>query len=123
MGTRMAQSYANIFMKYIEIQLIDASPKKPEMWIRFIDDIFMIWGHGRYKLENFIHLASNLHPTIKFTFTTNEQEIPFMDTIIYRGNNNYIPTKLYHKPTDNKQYLHFNFAHPLEQKKMYLLDY
>ena len=28
MGTRMAPSYANIFMKYIELQLIDTSPKK-----------------------------------------------------------------------------------------------
>ena len=65
MGTRMPPSYANTFMKYIEIQLIDTSPKKPKMWLRFID-IFMIWGHSRHELENFIHLANNLHPTIKF---------------------------------------------------------
>ena len=42
MGTRMCPSYANIFMKYIELQLIETSPKKPKMWIRFIDDILMI---------------------------------------------------------------------------------
>ena len=42
-GTRMAPSYANIFMKYVEMQLIDTSPKKPTLWLRFIDDIFMIW--------------------------------------------------------------------------------
>ena len=77
MGTRMAPSYANIFMKSIEIQLIDTSPKKPKMWLRFTDVIFMIWGHGRYELENLIHLANNLHPTFKFSFKTNEQEIPF----------------------------------------------
>ena len=123
MGTRMAHSYANIFIKYIEIQLIATSPKKPKLWLKFIDDIFMIWGHGRYELANFIHLTNNLHPTMKFSFNTNEQEIPFLDTVIYRGNNNHIPTKLCHKPTDNKQYLHFNSAHPWKQKKVYLLDY
>ena len=72
----------------------------------------MIWGHGRNELENFIHLANNLHPTIKFSFTIDNQEIPFLDTVIYRGMNNYILTKLYHKPTDSKQYLHSNSTHP-----------
>ena len=123
MGTRMALSYANLFMKYIEIQLIDTSPKKPKMWLRFIDDIFMIWGHGRHELENFIHLANNLHPTIKFSFNTDEQDIPFLDTVIYRGSNNHLLTKLYQKPTDNKQYLHFNSAHPWKPKKSVPLDY
>ena len=77
MGTRMAPSYANIFMKYVETQLIDTSAKKPKIWLRFIDDIFMIWGHGRHALEDFKHLANNIHPTIKFSFNTNEKEIPF----------------------------------------------
>ena len=40
-----------------------------------------------------------------------------MDTVISRGNNNHILTKLYHKPTDDKQYLYFNSAHPWTQKK------
>ena len=92
-------------MKYIGIQLIDTSPKKPKMWLRFIDDVFMIWGHGRYEPEKFIHLDNNLHTTIKFLFNTNEQEIPFLDTVIYRGNKNHKFKKPYDKPTDNKQYL------------------
>ena len=50
-GTRMAPSYANMFMKYIEIQLVDKSPKRPKIWLRFIDDIIMIWGHGRNELK------------------------------------------------------------------------
>ena len=61
MGTRMAPSYANIFMKYVATQLIDTSPKKPKIWLRFIDDMFMIWHHGRHALEDFKHLANNIH--------------------------------------------------------------
>ena len=116
MGTRKVPSYANIFMKCVEMQLIDTSPKKPTLWLKFIDDIFMIWGHGKQALEDFKHPANNIHPTIKFPFNSNEQEIPFLDTIIYRGNDNYILTRLYHKPTDTKQYLHYNSAHPWKQK-------
>ena len=81
MGTRMAPSYANIFMKYVETQLIDTSPKKPKIWLRFIDDIFMIRGHDRHSLEDFKHLANNIHPTIKLSFNTNEQEIPFLEQL------------------------------------------
>ena len=117
MGTRMAPSYANIFMKYVEIQLIDTSPKKLTLWLRFIDDIFMIWGHGKQALEDFKHLANTIHPAIKFSFNSNEQEIPFLDTIIYRGDNYHILTRLCHKPTDNKQYLHYNSAHPWKQRR------
>ena len=116
MGTRMAPSYANIFMKYIEMQLIETSPKKPTIWLRFIDDILMIWSHGKQALNDFKQLANNIHPTIKFSFNSNEQEIPLLDTLIYRGRDN-ILTRLYHKPTDNKQYLPFNSAHPWRQKE------
>ena len=117
LGTRMAPSYANIFMKYVEMQLIETSPKKPTLWLRFIDYILMIRGHGKQALEDFKQLANNIHPTIKFSFNSNEQGIPCLDTIIYRGKDNNILTRLYHKPTDNKQYLHFNSAHPWRQKK------
>ena len=72
------------------------------MWIRFMDDIFIIWSYGKQELEEFKQLANNIHPTIKFSFNSNEKEIPFLDTIIYRGKDNYLLTRLYHKPTDNK---------------------
>ena len=42
MGTRMPPSYANTFIKYIEMQLIETLPKKPTIWLRFIEDILMI---------------------------------------------------------------------------------
>ena len=34
MGTRIAPSCANIFIKYVETQLIDTSPKKPKIWLK-----------------------------------------------------------------------------------------
>ena len=104
-------------MKYVETELIETSPKKPTLWLRFIDDIFMIWVHGKQALEDFKHLSNNIHPTIKFAFNNSETEIAFLDTIIYTGKDNQILTRLYHKPTDNKQYLHYNSAYPWKQKR------
>ena len=54
MGTRMAPSYANLFVGKFEQQAIDNSLLKPFIWWRFIDDIFMIWTHGEEYLKSFI---------------------------------------------------------------------
>ena len=46
MGTKMAPCFANISLASIEQTLIDNSPLTPSFYVRFIDDIFMIWSHG-----------------------------------------------------------------------------
>ena len=62
-------------------------------------------------------MLNSHHPTIKFTYEYNKNEIPFLDTIVYKTENNELFTRAYHKPTDNKQYLHFHSAHPRKQKE------
>jgi hypothetical protein len=39
MGTKLASSYANIFMGRLERKLLQIAPYKPFSWSRFIDDI------------------------------------------------------------------------------------
>ena len=43
-GTRMAPNYAIIFMHYLESNMLNQSTLKLKTWLRFIDDIFMIWA-------------------------------------------------------------------------------
>ena len=43
MGTKMAPSYANIFMGKFEKQLLESSIESPLSWHRFIDDVDMKW--------------------------------------------------------------------------------
>ena len=50
MGTKMAPSYANIFMGRLERRLLQSVILKPFSWLRFIDDIDMEWTHGRETL-------------------------------------------------------------------------
>ena len=54
MGTRMAPSYANLFMGKFEQQAIENATYKPFVWRRFIDDIFMVWTEGEEHLKTFI---------------------------------------------------------------------
>ena len=116
MGTRMAPNYAIIFMHYLETNILSNYPKQPKIWLRFIDDIFMIRKEGKLELDKFLEALNSYHQTIKFTHTVDENEIPFLDTAVYRSPTNRIHTRIFHKPTDQKYYLHYHLAHPKNQK-------
>ena len=67
METKLAPSYANLFMTTFEEKYVYKYPLKPKLWKRFIDDIFMILPHGMNSLVKFIEHLNRVHPTIKFT--------------------------------------------------------
>ena len=46
MGTKLAPSFANIFMGWFEDYFVYTYKNQPLIWKRYIDDIFMIWPHG-----------------------------------------------------------------------------
>ena len=116
MGTRMAPSYANLFMAEFERNLLHLSNRKPAFYVRFIDDIFIIWEEGIDELRSFFQLANSLHPTIKFTMESSCNKIPFLDVEISLKNG-VISTKVFTKPTDRHCYLHFNSFHPAHIKR------
>ena len=96
MGTRMAPNYAIIFMHYLETNFLTNYPTPPKLWLRFIDDIFMIWKDREQQLRMFLEALNNYHPTIKFTHNMDKKEIAFLDSIVYRSATNRIYTRIYH---------------------------
>ena len=85
------------------------------IWQRFIDDVFIIWTHGKEKLEDFLDYINKAHETIKFPAEHSTTEVAFLDTPVYKLNGK-LATKVYHKKTGDKMYLHYNSAHPKSQK-------
>ena len=83
MGTRVAPTLANLFMGYFEEKHVYSYKLQPTMWVRFIDDIFMVWPHGKTELEAFINHLNRVHSNIKFTSEFSEKNIPFLDTMVY----------------------------------------
>src|SRR5215813_2514280 len=116
MGTKMAPNYANIFMGHLENRILECTELKPILWLRYIDDIFMLWPHGLTSLNNFLDHINNFHPTIKFTHSYSSNQIHFLDVSVHLDINK-LTTKLYKKPTDRKQYLHFKSCHPKHSKR------
>ncbi len=117
MGTKMAPSYANLFMAKLEKDLLQNAPgPTPTTWWRYIDDIFIIWEHSATELQNFIAYLNAAHPTIKFTQETSSEKINFLDVTVYKDGNQ-LQTTLYKKPTDVHLYLHYKSCHPKKMKE------
>ena len=56
-------------MHDLESQLLDLAPVKPYLWLRYTDDILMIWTAGEEQLQEFLYWINQYHDTIKFTWT------------------------------------------------------
>ena len=54
MGTKLAPSYANLFMTKFEEEYVYTYPLQPKLWKRFIDDIFYDMA-SRYGFTLGIH--------------------------------------------------------------------
>ena len=118
MGTKCAPSYANLFMGYFEKKfiyphLID----KSSLYLRYIDDIFIISNGTEEELNTFIKTVNEAHPTIKFDINYSYNEINFLDTMIIINANNQLVTTLYKKPTDKNTFIHRKSYHPPATKK------
>ena len=117
MGTRLAPSYACLFMSKLEERLLDTHHLKPKVWLRYIDDIFFVWEHGEEKLLKWFEHLNSVHPTIKFTSDYSRNSTNFLDTTVIKDHNNELYTDLYCKPTDSHGYLMYDSAHPPKCKE------
>ena len=66
-GTKFAPPYACIYMDRVGQEFLETQELQTLLWLRFIDDIFWIWTHGKEELKKFMEkfitllLISGLH--------------------------------------------------------------
>ena len=116
-GTKMAPAYANIFMCIVERAILSSTSHKPDVWLRFIDDIFLIWTHGEDSLKDFISFINSFNPNLQFTYEYSSESVHFLDVSISTDIHGHLATDLYTKPTDTHQYLMSNSCHPNHTKR------
>ena len=83
-------------------------------YLRFIDDIFLIWNGTKTEFDDFLKKINERHPSIKFEIS--KTEINFLDTIVFKVNNK-LRTKVYVKPTDTQSYLQSKLERSNSTKK------
>ena len=108
----MAPPYANIFLITLETEILAKSPYKPKIWLRHVDDIFMIWHHEIDNLASFLGLLSSHHSTIKFTHDASATSVSSLDVHVSISDDRILETDLYCKSTDSHQYLLNSSCHP-----------
>ena len=115
-GTKCAPSYANLFMGWFEKHFIyPLILRFSKIYLRYIDDIFIIWNRTKEEFEVFLQKISNCHPTIKSEYQISKTEITFLNTTVLKVGSQLRP-KLYTKPTDNQSFLHIKSEHPRSVK-------
>ncbi len=88
------------------------------LYLRFIDDVFIIWDQGGEKLKTFIQYMNEAHQTIKFTAEYLRLWLNFLDTKVKIDlESKSVYTDLYTKDTDTHNYLHYTSSHPAHCKK------
>ena len=97
--------------------MLNQYPIKPSIWLRYVDDIFMIWNESEDKLKDFLAYINAVHPAIQFTHAHSFKSVNFLDVLVNFTNDGTISTDLYTKPIDTHQYLHMNSCHPNHVKQ------
>ena len=90
--TQTTRAYNPVRRTFYAVNYID--------WIRFIDDIFLIWKGDSDYLNAIIEYLNSVVPSIKFTHEISSTSVNFLDTTVMKDSNGNISTDVYQKPTD-----------------------
>lgn len=117
MGKAYAPSLADIYLEEFDARANTGFHTNPDLYFRFIDDVFFIWCGSEQDLIDFQTFLNNLIPGIKITLNWSTDQVNFLDTTLYRqkqitGFSDVVGTKVYFKPTDTHQLLHPHSFHP-----------
>ena len=60
---------ANIYMEHFEELAFQTATLKPSVWLRYVDDTFVLWDHSE-DIAPFLDHIKSIRPSIRFTMET-----------------------------------------------------
>ena len=112
MGKRFSPNFAFIFVAEWEDADISKSSKSPLLYLRYLDDILIIWLHSKEEFWNFFEILNQQDDNIKLKATISDKSVDFLDVTIYKcrkfETSGY---KVFFKPIYTHQLLHCKSFH------------
>ena len=116
MGSRLGPNYACLFMGHIEEQIFEQyTGTVPALYKRYIDDIVGATSSSKSEIEDFATYVNGFHPSLKFTWSISDEQLPFLDLYLKPTSDRLI-TSIYYKETDTHSYLNYTSSHPIRCK-------
>uniref|UniRef100_A0A1B6C1X0 Reverse transcriptase domain-containing protein n=1 Tax=Clastoptera arizonana TaxID=38151 RepID=A0A1B6C1X0_9HEMI len=116
MGNCLSPFLANLFMSKFEENLKETLEYFPRVWIRYVDDIFVVFNTKEYSLEEFYKNINEAHRYIKFDIEKEQNNsLPFLDILCIR-NVNKIEFDIFRKQTNNNRYILNDSNHSFQHK-------
>ena len=117
MGSPLSPLVANFHTENFEKAALETATYKPKVWLRYVDDVFAIWPHGKEKLELFLKHLNDTHLAIKFTIEEeSNQELPFLDVKVKRDTGKPLQHRVHRIPTHTNRYIQADSHHHPAQK-------
>ena len=97
MGTTFAATYTTLSVRYSEIKPFSVCYFKygellveyiKEKWNCFLDECYTVLKSSQISPEELLITLYSVNPSIQFTMEHSEDQIPFLDTLIKRNENN-----------------------------------
>ena len=127
MGSPLSPILANLCMEFVENEIMNnCEPSlKPLIWVRYVDDIFIILKGSQLDFDQFFRYVNSILPSIKFTVEyETENKLPFLDVLVHHD-----PATLnfkfsvYRKTTNAESYIHFYSFHNKEVKENIITNF
>lgn len=114
MGSPLSPILANLYMEFFEETALKSTETVPSLWLRYVDDTFVIWPHGEDTLPGFLKHLNSIQSSIQFTMEKESGgSLSFLDVLVTRDQRQgKFRTTVYRKPTHTERYLHFDSYHP-----------
>ena len=116
MGSPLTPVSVNVHMEYFEGTALGSTSLKPSLWLRYVDDTFILWPHQE-DVQILLDHVNSIRPSIQFTMEKEQDnKLPFLDVLVTSTEQGF-RLSVYHKPTFTGQYHTFNSYHPYTVKK------
>ena len=106
MGSPLSPVLADLFMEEFEQTALLSADLKPSVWLRHVDDTFVVWPRSKHDLEHFLQHLIGLHSNIQFTMEQEQDgHIAFLDVEMSRQQDSTLARTVYRKHTHTDRYL------------------